>query len=602
MVKRHRASSNIYSRKRRERKVIRLTELTSVSIGKKSKQSKDKLLLAHKYDHKPRKKGSLWRLLFFWFNVSLIVGGSASIGILWLTKLPPQVDCRELSPFAADSDRLYCVQKAADSGKLESLESAVNLVAPWQPIHPLYPEAQRLLRTWSEEILNMAQLKIKKGQFEDAVDTAEKIPVTSSLYPEAQAEIAGWKYEWQLVQDLIAQFGDALKKQNWQRANQLLPKLDQLKDKYWQEVDMDELMVKLTREKSAWQQLKDAYEIAQPNTPKALGEGIALIGKIAPQTYAKAEGKRVQSIWGRKILTTTGQLVAKQKFMEAIAVASYIPADSKLYQEAEDWIVLSQASQAVQKQNIVAYLDALAGVEKIGSQSPIYKKAKQNAAQWQVELQNKIQLRLARTTAQLGYKSSLDFAIAQAQEIEVGQPGRVESQTWIAKWRKDLAIIEDQFLLAEAQKIASGGDIDTLRAAKTKAQKIAKGRPLRVKAQTLIAWWDKDIKILEDQPTLDLAKGFAQRGDLQTAIQTLEKISPKRPLYQQAQLLEEQWSQEIKQVQDREVLENAAILAQQGDIKAAIVQAREIRANRPLYQEAQIAIAAWKLQLQNRIP
>ena len=434
------------------------------------------------------------------------------------------------------------------------------------------------------------------------MDTAEKIPVTSSLYPEAQVEIARWKYKWQLGQDLIDQFEDALKKQNWQRANQLLPKLEQLKDEYWQEVGIDELMVKLTREESAWQQLQDAHKIAQPSTPKALGEGIALISKIDPQTYAKAEGKRVQSIWGRKLLTTTGQLFSQQKFVEAIAVASYIPAKSKLYQEAKDWIVLSQASQAVKKQNIVSYIDALASLERIDGQSPIYQKAKQRAAQWQGHLQDKIQLRLARTTAHLGYKPGLDLAIAQAQEIEEGQPGRVESQTWIAKWRKDLAIIEDRFLLAEAKKIASGGSIEALKAAKTRAQKIVQGRPLRVEAQTWIAWWDKEIKILEDQLTLDLAKGFAQRGDLQTAIQTLEKISPQRPLYQQAQNLGEQWSQKIKQVQDREILKTAATLAQQGDLKAAIVQATAIQANRPLYQEAQIAIAAWKLQLQNREP
>ncbi|MGB5968378.1 MAG: hypothetical protein WBG70_08600 [Spirulinaceae cyanobacterium] len=601
MVKRYRASSNFQPRKRRGRKVIRLTELTSVST-EQTRQDKEKSILVRNYDHKPQKKGGFWRLLVFWFNVLLIVGGSASLGILWLTKLPPQVDCRELSPLAADSDRLFCVQKRAESGELASLAKAINLVAPWQENHPLYPEAQRLLGTWSGEVLQMAQGKISRGKFEAAVKTAKKIPVTSPLYPEARAAIAAWEHQWQLGKEIIAQFENALKNQNWQQATQLLPELSQLKMKYWQEVGIDELMVRLTKEKSAWQQLQDAQEIAKPNTPQALGEGIALIGKIGTQTYAKAEGERVQSIWGRKLLTTAGELVNQQKFVEAIAVASYIPGDSKLYPEAEDWIVLSQASQAAQKQNMITYLDALSGLEKIDSQSPIYEKAQQKASQWQGQLQDKMQLRLARTTAQLGYQPSLDLAVAQAQKIEPGSPGRIEAQTWIAKWGKDLAFIEDRFLLAEAKKIAVGGNTDALKGAIAKAQGIVKGRPLRIEAQTWIAWWDKEIKILEDQPTLDLAKGFAQRGELATAIETVQKISSNRPLYPEAQSLAVQWSQEIKEAQDREILQTAAILAQQGDLKGAIAQATAIPANRPLYQEAQIAIAAWKLQLQKEKP
>ncbi len=601
MVKRHRVSTNIQSRKRRGRKVIRLTELTSVST-EQTKQGQKKQILVRKYDHKPQKKGGYWPLLFFWFNVLLIVGGSASLGILWLTKLPPQVDCRELSPLAADSDRLFCVQKAAESGELASLAQAINLVAPWQQNHPLYPEAQRLLGTWSGEVLKMAREKISRGQFETAVATAKKIPVTSPLYPEAQAAIAAWEHQWQLGKEVITQFENALKNQNWQQATQLLPELSQLKMKYWQEVGIDELMVRLTKEKSAWQQLQDAQEIAKPNTPQALGEAIALIGKIGAQTYAKAEGERVQNIWGRKLLTITGELVNKQKFLEAVAVANYIPSNSKLYGEAEDWIALSQASQMAQKQNIITYLDALAGLEKIDSQSPIYQKAQEKAAQWQGQLQAKMQLRLARTTAQLGYKHSLDLAVAQAQKIEPGSPGRIEAQTWIAKWRKDLAFIEDRFILAEAKKIAVGGNIDALKGGIIKAQEIIKGRPLRIEAQTWIAWWDKEVKILEDQPTLDLAKGFAQRGEWETAIKTVQKISSNRPLYPEAQSLAVQWSQAIKQAQDREILQTATILAQQGDLKGAITQASVIQASRPLYPEAQIAIAAWKLQLQNENP
>ena len=64
MVKRHRVSTNVQPRKRRGRKVIRLTELTSVST-EQTREGKQKPLVIRNYDHKLQKKGRLWALIVF---------------------------------------------------------------------------------------------------------------------------------------------------------------------------------------------------------------------------------------------------------------------------------------------------------------------------------------------------------------------------------------------------------------------------------------------------------------------------------------------------------------------------------------------------------
>jgi hypothetical protein len=81
---------------------------------------------------------------------------------------------------------------------------------------------------WSEAILESAQQKIKQGDLSAAVAIASKVPVSSPLYPEAQAEIATWKQEWKWADEIVKKFKDALKGQNWQQASQLIASLQRV--------------------------------------------------------------------------------------------------------------------------------------------------------------------------------------------------------------------------------------------------------------------------------------------------------------------------------------------------------------------------------------
>ncbi|MEW6498490.1 MAG: hypothetical protein AB1589_39230, partial [Cyanobacteriota bacterium] len=94
----------------------------------------------------------------------------------------------------------------------------------------------------------------------------------------------------------------------------------------------------------------------------------------------------------------------------------------------------------------------------------------------------------------------------------------------------------------------------------------------------------------------DLAEALAQRGDLVAAISTAGQIRSERPLYPEAQKAIANWVAHVQTIQDRPILDAANALAAQGRFDAAIATASQIPAQRALYGQAQAAIARWTEQ------
>jgi soluble cytochrome b562 len=241
-------------------------------------------------------------------------------------------------------------------------------------------------------------------------------------------------------------------------------------------------------------------------------------------------------------------------------------------------------------------VDALAAVRQIAPKSPVYSLASKQAALWQSQLQDHAQLQYAVAIASLEQRQTLAYAIDQATKVALGRPQRIRAQTLIAQWRKEIQQIEDRNKLNEAQKLAKRGKIEELKTAVEIASKIQLGQPLRLEAQSAIAKWNRQIQKLEDQPTLDLADTFAQRRDLMAAISTAKQIRPGRTLYPEAQKAISAWLSQVQTAQDRPILEAATALAAQGRFDAAIATASQIPPERALYGQAQAAIARWTSQ------
>ncbi|OYT68350.1 MAG: hypothetical protein CFK52_15220, partial [Chloracidobacterium sp. CP2_5A] len=98
---------------------------------------------------------------------------------------------------------------------------------------------------------------------------------------------------------------------------------------------------------------------------------------------------------------------------------------------------------------------------------------------------------------------------------------------------------------------------------------------------------------------LDDAARIAQAGDLARAIRTAEKIGRDRALHAEAQAAIQTWNAKLEEVriaEDRKHLDAARALAARVRLSQAIDTAAQIARDRPLYAEAQAAIAQWRTQ------
>jgi hypothetical protein len=452
------------------------------------------------------------------------------------------------------------------------------------------------MTAWSKAILNLAQQRIHGGNPLEAIAIASKIPFSSPIYTEAQAKITTWQQQLQRAEEITRQFKDALKVQSFQKASLLVTQLSRLTQESWNLSRVDALLKQLTEEKDAWQQLEEARELAKSNTLDQLVEAITLTTKINPNTYTKAQVLQEQSRWSRTIVQMAAQLFQQQDFAGVVKVLQRIPVTTSQYREAQDWIRLSRASQTAKKNNILALVDALAAVRPLEPNSPVRKLASSRATLWQQELQDLTQLKVASLFASFQQRTGFAYAIDQATRIAPKHPQRQLAQTLIAQWRKEIQLIDDRNRLASAQQLAKGGTIVELKTAVELASQIKLGQPQRIEAQTEIAKWTRQIQAFEDQPILDLASSFAQRRDLIAAISTAGQIRSNRPLYPEAQKAITNWVAQVQTVQDRPILDAAAALAAQGRFDAAIATASQIPPERALYGQAQAAIASWTAQ------
>lgn len=588
----------LLSRKGRGRKlVIRLVQDTKVSTFEKSRKESKRHSSSSQVPTQKRRRSRRalqWSLL--WLSIFSLLGVTVTSGVLLLTQLPPPINCQEISPLSADGDRLYCAHLATQSKKLEPFVAAVTLVQDWPSSHPLYPEAQRLLEEWSKNILEIAQQKVNQGKYSEAATIASNVPVTSPLYPEAQADIATWQQEWRRGEEMISQFKDALKVQNWQRASALIAVLSKSNRDYWSVSRTDALVHQLAAEKQAWQQLKDALDLAKSNKLAQLEKAIALAAKINPNSYIKAQAQVEQSRWSRTLLKLAAMYFENQDFAGVVNVLKRIPINTAQYSEAQDWMRLARASKTAKEDNALALLDALATVQQIAPKSPLHNLATTKIALWQSQLQDHTQLQFATLLAGVKQESMLIYAIDQARRIAPGHPKRPLAQMLIQEWGKEIQQIEDQNKLREAKLLAERGTNADLKAAVEIASKVPLGGPLRLEAQNAIAKWRRQLQTIEDQPVLDLARALAVRQDLMGAISTAQQIRPGQALYAEAQQAIRDWVAQVQTAQDRPILEAASALAAQGRFDAAIATVSQISPQRALYPQAQALKSAWILQ------
>ncbi|MGD1804680.1 caspase family protein [Dapis sp. BLCC M126] len=153
----------------------------------------------------------------------------------------------------------------------------------------------------------------------------------------------------------------------------------------------------------------------------------------------------------------------------------------------------------------------------------------------------------------------------------------------------------NQLILSEAVTVLNSISASSFSQAIIKASQIPQSDPLYPEAQNQIERWSLTI--------LDIASGRALKGDYDGAINAA-KLVPRnaRPIYQEAQLAIAAWEPQLaKQKKANEGFNEALLKSAKEQIKPgqassyikAINEARKIRSGEPKYEEAQKLIAQW---------
>lgn len=547
---------------------------------------------------------------WFWpcFWLLLLVGSGLFCGaaLMWLTRIPAGPDCDRISPLSAARDMLYCAKQRAYSGDPNDLKQAVMLTVNWPKTALDSQEAAEVLTHSSEQMLLLANRWAQAGKVEAALDLAAQVPLGSPLRKSAQTLIYDWRTEWTQGQAIEADLKAALAGQDWHQARLRLQSLKGLTTDYWLATRTNFWQQQIQIEQNSWQQWQAARRLAATADLQNLRQAIGLARAIDLRSQVWATAEQQVNSWGLTLLQAGLAQWRSGQQQAALALVQGVPPAQGLPTEAKDLLYLSQAMQLAAAANLdgpasrprypalVALLEAIAAVNQISADSPFAAMGRAALPGWQAQLDDLRWLKFADLVAQLGYGASYELAIRQAQRVEPGRPRRLQGQTLIADWQVRRQRLEDRPTLVLARSLAQPGTIAALQAASAQAGQIQLGRPLRLEAQTLIAEWRQEIEEIQDRPLLESAAALAQQGELRAAIVEAAKVSPQRALYPRAQQLIKDYTRTLEIAQDRPTLAKAQTLAYAGKLTAAINLAAQIAPGRALYADAKAAITLWK--------
>jgi soluble cytochrome b562 len=553
-----------------------------------------------------RSRQFFWGWHLVWMSLLVVCTGLGGVALQWLLTMPPPIDCDTIAKTAPERDQLYCAREAAKSGEIEKLVAAIALVESWPPDHPLQNQGRQLVGEWSLALLDKARQQFLGGDLDGAMEIVAKIPEDNPESGFIAAEVNSWQGDWQEGKLIYDKAQQAIQGQAWQKAEDYTRDLLKVDNIYWKTEKYTQLKQQINLERQGWNKLLDARYIAGFQTAEDFVRAIDLVRQLNPSTHARKVGETEVAKWSRELLKIAKGLADEERYDRALALAKWVPADSEVYAESQDFIKLNTAKSLIQEDSqmgdklgdrLFAFLEAKAVASEIEADSPLYAQAQENVSTWEQSLEDLVTLQLASAVSSLQQPLALKMAIDQASTIGKERPRRIHAQTLIAQWRQQMQAIEDRRHLAAARAIAASDNIEGFKAAIATARQVELGRPLRVEAQTEIAHWTNQIEKIEDRPILAKAENLAKAGKLEEAIAVAKQIESGRALYSDAQAQIDEWVAEVQIAQDRPILDRAKALAAEGRLGEAIDTAAQIGYGRALYYDAQSAIGQWSAQL-----
>ncbi len=456
-----------------------------------------------------------------------------------------------------------------------------------------YDELTNLIQVAQQDSnkLDKAFQLSKKGGIDnllEAVNIAEKLGSESYAYKEAQDLIA------KCGQQLLELAQQLLDKGDWQNVQKIATSKSS--------------SMKLDAEFQDLGDLANALSRAQEGTVPDLEQAITLAQKFTNDRPLYDQAQQLIGRWQLEIqdvahldrartFASSGQV---NDLRTAINEAGLIPGSNPRGSEARNqvnrWVVqvetiedqplLDRAEQMASFGNLGSLQNAIAQANQIRQGRALYQQAQNNVKDWtqQVQrMQDQPVLDQAETQANLG---NLSKAISVAQQI---RPGRVlygEAKGKVRRWVDQLQRSQDQPLIDQAQSQASSGNLND---AVVTAQQIKSGRALSGVAAAKIRTWQTQ---LQAEQNLNSAYQLASNSTpeaLAAAIQAARQVPTGSKLRADANDAVNRWSNQL--------LAMAQAMAVR-DVQGAIAIAKNIPPKTDAYDSAQQQIQAW----QNSIP
>lgn len=545
-----------------------------------------------------RRSGGCLAYLAWMCGGVVLVAGFGGVGFIAassLLKLPNAASCSAgiSLRFSSASMRLYCAQWEADKQTLDSYLKAIRLVQNINADHPLRPEINRSIETWSWEILKLGEAKFQEGDRDQAIAMVQQIPDQTNAHHLVQERIARWQSIWSQGEAAFKGVQQAIRGGKWNEAFQIALKLTYLDNRYWASTQYDKALQQIQTARLENNQLDQVRDLVRRGGWDNLLQGIAMIQKIPKTSLVYDAGQNLTDKIKEKLIDIIDEHLRQEQWSQVIKRSGQLPKDLGFETYRSDWQEIAKAGQSADKGTLDGLEQALTQVQNISPDSPVYDLAQSLQKNFQDQIANLVTLDQARKLASPGDGASLNGAIAKAQEIGADNPLYNQAQRQIAQWRDQLATLEDRPLLDEAIQIANAGSTLALQEAIQRARQIQPSRPLYGEAQRKIRLWEDTVERRQDQPILDQATAMANAGNYNEAIALVRDLASGRILSGEVQRKMRIWQGEIDG--DR-AFQNAQQLAEQGTPQAlakAIAQAKTIPAGTRWASQGKTLIDRW---------
>jgi hypothetical protein len=400
---------------------------------------------------------------------------------------------QELTDFIAiareDSQKLAKARSLIEQGSLDNLVAATKLIDQLSTDSYLQEAGQKEITSISNKIMALAEETLKNGNWQEAINIANKIPSSGNLQENIKDFVIIAQAHAPALLDTVAGLKDAIAQTQKIGRDRPLYQKAQEYIRNWQG-SIDDVAT-----------LERARQLAQPGGVNDLRAAIAQAQTIPASNPRGQEAQTQRVSWTRRI------------------------------EEIEDKPLLDMAEQLASFGDPDSLKQAIAQAQKIGRGRTLYENAQNQIAEWTDRSQRLQYQPILDRAEQLASEGNYAEAIVQAQQINSGIVLYNTANSKIRQWKTQLRDLEN---LQNSETLAAPGTPDSYVAAMKMANQVSNSSNLRSRVDQLIDQWSQNLLQLGlDQSTYDIPG----------AIAILKKIPSRSSAYSQAQAQIQDWQQ-----------------------------------------------------------